>query len=93
MAYEPSLELLILFHRLDNGDLTAIEEIWPLLFDEPLDPKRPAKEVINDLAEKIKELMPSEEPPKPTTDDLLRAAVEIGRIFGDMLATSSKRKP
>ena len=65
MTFKPTFEFYLLTNRIGDGDVTAIPEIWPLMFGEPLDISRDTDEILNDFTTKMKELFPPKEDPTP----------------------------
>lgn len=70
MTFKPTFEMYELTQRIGDGDLLAVKDLWPLIFDVPFDAKRPAEDIVKDLTDKMAELFPPEEPAKqePVTE-------------------------
>ncbi len=84
----------ILLQRIQNQDWTAVEEIWPTLTTEPFNQERPLEDIINDVAEKIRALVPEEEKPKPkppTSEDLSEMILEAWTEIRNILDPKRKK--
>lgn len=96
MTYKPTLEVAILVQRVGNGDFSAVPELWPLLFEEPLDQTRPVEDIANDLAKRITELTADDEAEKseePKTPAEIQALIiETTDFIIETIRSFNKRK-
>lgn len=64
MTFKPTFEMYELTQRIGDGDISAVKDLWPLIFDVPFDAKRPVEGILKDLSDRMTELFPPEEPVK-----------------------------
>lgn len=92
--HKPSFKELTLASRIGKSEWEAAEELWPFLIDAPFDDTRPGQEVIQDIADAIKDVwIIEEEPVKPvSTAEALDAAIEATQIFVNLAIKDGKAK-
>lgn len=98
MAEKMSYELAVLLQRAIDGDVTAFEKIWPLLFTEPFDGKRPLEDIATDLADRVTLLYPPAEKTESkvassdeTIEDLTKAMTTIVNVLFPPLPKGARR--
>ena len=91
MPFKPTFEQAVLIQKIADGKIEHLRDLWPTLFDTPFDPKRPVEDVVKDVADKMG-LPEDDKKAAPTHEEILAAALEFGRLFGEMFGTSPKNR-
>lgn len=98
MALKYTFEQALFLSRVANGDVAAIPDLWSTLTDRPLDAKRPAEDIVNDLAEMLKPYNPEPEQKATKTEkevnkELFEEAWKIGQLVGELLTKPVDKRP
>ncbi len=99
MTFKPTYQIAVLTQRIAGGDITAVEELWPLMFEDPFDPTRPFDDIASDIAKKFEayneSVAKAAEASKPANevDSVLRLITKMAENLEESITLArSKRK-
>jgi hypothetical protein len=94
MAYSPSFEVYELVERVSKGDVAALRELWPHLFDTPFDASRTLQDLADDVAKRLSELTKAngEASVQDRKAELERQMLENAIAIGEVLKSLIQKK-